>query len=162
MTNLDAELAAKENAWQPYRRKQQQHEQVSLQLMTHLDAARVSRIKDDFGANGNVVDLYEFLRLPPTIILLTYSCDFGPLNPLGGGCRGALRPAGCCEPMACPFFLLRLPAAHPDPSDSSSVGQRRQRLLRRLAPRRRTASRRALSTGALAVTNPCTATAAWA
>ena len=72
MTNLDAELAAKENAWQPYRRKQQQHEQVSLQLMTHLDAARVSRIKDDFGANGNVVDLYEFLRimkanLPPYI-----------------------------------------------------------------------------------------------
>ena len=72
MTNLDAELAAKANAWQPYRRKQQQHEQVSLQLMTHLDAARVSRIKDDFGANGNVVDLYEFLRimkanLPPYI-----------------------------------------------------------------------------------------------
>ena len=55
-----------------YRRKKQHHESVSLQLMTHLDAGRVSRIKDDFGKNGNLVDLFEFLRimkdnLPPYI-----------------------------------------------------------------------------------------------
>ena len=40
-----------------YSRKKQQHEQVSLQLMTHLDATRVARIKEEFAAHGNLVDL---------------------------------------------------------------------------------------------------------
>ena len=84
--------ASKERSWEPYRRKQQQHEQVSLQLMTHLDASRVSRIKDDFGANGNVVDLYEFLRimkdnLPP------YIYEVSPLARAGGDTSHAPNPS---------------------------------------------------------------------